>query len=83
MNDCVDIVWRRLAALLVIAVIVGMVESCTGAGQSVQPSWVDEPAVQFPPDRYLVGMGQAESRPAATERAYAAVARIFNAEVKD
>lgn len=83
MNDCVDIVWRRLAALLVIAVIVGMVESCTGAGQSVQPSWVDEPAVQFPPDRYLVGMGQAESRPAATERAYAAVARIFKAEVKD
>jgi hypothetical protein len=35
----------------------------------------------YPSDQYLTGVGQAESQPAAAERAYAAVAKIFKAEV--
>ena len=35
----------------------------------------------YPSGQYLVGVGQAESRSVAEDRAYAAVARIFKAEV--
>jgi hypothetical protein len=35
----------------------------------------------YPPGQYLVGLGQAETRATAEDRAYAAVARIFKAEV--
>jgi hypothetical protein len=35
----------------------------------------------YPSGQYLVGVGQAESRTAAEDRAYGAVARIFKAEV--
>jgi hypothetical protein len=35
----------------------------------------------YPSGQYLVGVGQADSRAAAEDRAYAAVARVFKAEV--
>jgi hypothetical protein len=35
----------------------------------------------YPPAHYLTGVGQADDRSTATDRAYAAVARIFRAEV--
>ena len=38
-------------------------------------------AVQFPPAQFLLGVGQADSRPQATEQAYAALSRIFKAEI--
>jgi hypothetical protein len=40
-----------------------------------------EEAPSFPSAQYLVGVGQADSRPQATEQAYAAVSRIFKAEI--
>jgi len=46
------------------------------------PDWVaGTKAAAYPDDQFLVGVGQADSKPVAEERAYAAVSRIFKAEV--
>jgi hypothetical protein len=46
------------------------------------PDWVTgTKAAAYPDEQFLIGVGQADSRPVAEERAYAAVARIFKAEV--
>jgi hypothetical protein len=38
-------------------------------------------AAAYPDEHYLIGVGQSDSKPVAEERAYAAVSRIFKAEV--
>jgi hypothetical protein len=54
--------------------------SCTGTPTT--PDWVaGTKAAAYPEDQFLIGVGQAGSRAAAEERAYAAVSRIFKAEV--
>lgn len=55
--------------------------ACGWIGGSSKPSWIDGQSAQFPSTQYLVGVGQADSRPQATEQAYAAVSRIFKAEI--
>jgi hypothetical protein len=42
---------------------------------------VDGTSTEYPPDQYLLGVGQADNRNGASDQAYAAVARIFKAEV--
>jgi LPP20 lipoprotein len=54
---------------------------CAWFGGQSKPDWIDGASVAYPAGQYLVGVGQAESRAAAEDRAYAAVARIFKAEV--
>ncbi|MDZ4733065.1 MAG: LPP20 family lipoprotein [Nitrospirota bacterium] len=54
---------------------------CAWLGGPAKPDWIDGVSAAYPSGQYLVGVGQAESRVAAEDRAYAAVARIFNAEV--
>ena len=49
---------------------------------SVPPDWVDGPSKKFPKSKYLVGVGEGDSRITAEQRAYAAVARIFEAHVE-
>jgi hypothetical protein len=49
-------------------------------GQS-KPLWIDGVSPDFPTGQYLTGVGQADNRAAAEDRAYAALARIFKAEV--
>jgi hypothetical protein len=52
------------------------------AGTPRPPDWVTgTKAAAYPDEQFLVGTGQADSRPVAEERAYAAVSRIFKAEV--
>lgn len=52
------------------------------AGTPRPPDWViGTKAAAYPDEQFLVGTGQADSRPVAEERAYAAVSRIFKAEV--
>lgn len=53
---------------------------CAIGGQA-GPAWIDDANRKYPPTEYLTGMGQADSRQGAADRAYAAVARIFKAEV--
>ncbi len=64
-----------------VGVAVCLVSACTGFGGRSAPSWIDGVSREHPADQYLIGVGQADSLPAATERAYGAVAKIFKAEV--
>ncbi len=57
---------------------------CVAACASIPttPDWVaGTKATAYPDDQFLIGVGQADSKPVAEERAYAAVSRIFKAEV--
>ncbi len=45
------------------------------------PEWIMAPHQSYPVERYLTGIGEAESREQAEKRAYAAVARVFSAQV--
>ncbi|MBA5867253.1 MAG: hypothetical protein GDA67_11240 [Nitrospira sp. CR1.3] len=58
-----------------------VVVGCSAMGGGSRPAWVDGASQQYPTKAYLVGVGQAESRAAAEDQAYAAVARVFKSEV--
>ncbi len=67
---------------LVMLFIAGMALSgCTWFGGKSKPDWVDGAAAEFSSNQYLLGQGQAANKSAATDQAYAAVSRIFKAEV--
>ena len=67
--------YGQVAAVLGSALLVG----CS-IGQS-KPAWIDGVSPDYPSGQYLTGVGQADNRAAAEDRAYAALARIFKAEV--
>ena len=71
----------RAIPILLLGVLAGLLNGCVRFGHGAEPSWIDGVSRDYPPDQYLLGVGQAESRPAADERAYAAVAKIFKAQV--
>ena len=54
---------------------------CAWVGGQSKPDWIDGVSAAYPSAQYLLGVGQAESRAAAEDHAYASVARIFKAEV--
>ena len=54
---------------------------CAWFGGNAKPGWIDDADTEYPPAQYLVGVGQAGDRNGAADQAYAAVARIFKAEV--
>jgi len=58
-----------------------MVAGCSAIGGPSRPEWVDGASQQYPTKEYLVGVGQAESRAASENQAYAAVSRVFKSEV--
>lgn len=73
---------RRWSLLIVlVGVLVGVLDGCARLGLSQKPSWIDGASEQYPSSQYLLGLGQADSRPVAAERAYAAVAKVFKAEI--
>ena len=46
------------------------------------PSWVEDPGRDYADSRYLTGVGSGDSRQAAEDSAYAALSRIFRAEIR-
>lgn len=70
----------RAILLIVLVALIGMLPGC--AGHRAQPDWTDGNSREYPADQYLLGVGQADSRPAAEERAYGAVSRIFKAKIE-
>lgn len=66
-----------VTGLVVILALAG----CAWFGGRAKPAWVDGVSPDFPPGRFLVGVGQAESRTMSEDQAYTAVARVFKAEV--
>jgi len=66
-------------ALLIFLVVMDLLTAVPGCGwgRRSAPAWIEGASAEYPVERYLTGVGQAESKPAATERAYGAVAKIF------
>lgn len=54
---------------------------CGWFGGQAKPDWVTGNSWAYPQDQYITGLGEAESVSSATERAYAAVAKVFKAEI--
>lgn len=74
----------RLRYVKKVVVVLLMVSACSGCvwfGGQAKPDWIEGGSAAYPSGQYLVGVGQAENRAVAEDRAYAAVARIFKAEV--
>jgi len=67
--------------IVVVSMALAALSGCALFGGQSKPDWVDGVSAAYPPGQYLVGVGQAGSGAAAEDRAYAAVARIFKAEV--
>ncbi|MGD9851519.1 MAG: LPP20 family lipoprotein [Nitrospirales bacterium] len=55
---------------------------CAWFGGETSPEWIRSTHQSYPPERYLTGIGEAETREQAEKRAYAAVARVFSSKVK-
>ncbi len=67
--------------LLMLAVALGALPGCGWFGKSTQPGWIEGSSKDYPPDQYLIGVGRADNATLAAENAYAAVAKVFKAEV--
>jgi hypothetical protein len=72
---------RFVSRVGVVLVALVALSGCAWFGGQSKPDWIEGVSAAYPSGQYLVGVGQAESRAAAEDRAYAAVARIFKAEV--
>lgn len=72
---------QAAAALCCLWLIGASSVGCAWFGGKAKPGWVDGASSEYPPAQYLIGVGQADNRNGATDQAYAAVARIFKAEV--
>ncbi len=81
MRSVVSVARSRVKQASAAALMVLMLAGCGWFTGSSRPLWIDGGSVQFPPAQYLLGVGQADSRPQATEQAYAAVSKIFKAEI--
>lgn len=73
---------RACVAASVLACLTTLsVSACGWPGSKPRPAWVDGAHSDYPSAQYLIGVGQSDTRNAAADQAYAAVARIFKAEV--
>lgn len=72
---------QGVAVFLCLGLMVSASTGCTWFTGKGKPGWVDGLSVDYPSSQYLTGVGQADTRSNAEDQAYAAVARIFKAEV--
>lgn len=71
----------RTAGLIAATACVSLgIAHCGWQGKRT-PAWVNGMSQDFPSARYLVGVGQADTRSGAEEQAYAAVSKVFKAEI--
>jgi len=59
-----------------------LIGGCAWFGAESPPEWILSPHSTYPAEQFLTGMGEAEDRELAERRAYAAVARVFSANVQ-
>ena len=65
---------------LVPGLILGLAQT---ACSSKQPDWVDTPTEEYPQQRYLSAVGEADDRSTADDRALANLAKVFEVAVRD
>lgn len=70
--------FRRCGGIIVVMLLW---TGCAWWGGHSKPEWIDGVSTAYPPGQYLLGVGQADDRAAAENQAYAALSRIFKAEV--
>jgi hypothetical protein len=73
--------WFRASWLSSMGLVMLALAGCSWFGGHAKPDWIDGVSRAYPAEQYLVGVGQADNRAVAEDQAYAAVARIFKAEV--
>jgi LPP20 lipoprotein len=73
--------WVRASWLSSMGLVMLALAGCSWFGGHAKPDWIDGVSRAYPAEQYLVGVGQADNRAVAEDQAYAAVARIFKAEV--
>ena len=73
--------FRQVGAVFLCLLMVSASTACTWFTGKGKPGWVDGRSAEYPSTQYLTGVGQADTRSNAEDQAYAAVARIFKAEV--
>jgi hypothetical protein len=66
----------KITAILVLGFVL---TACS----STQPDWLDKPTEQYPQQRYLSAVGEADDRSTADGRALANLAKIFEVAIKD
>jgi hypothetical protein len=71
-------IWKRGLGFLVGS---AMLLGCSWLGGPAKPAWIDGVSSDYPVALYLTGVGQGDNRAVAEDQAYAALARIFKAEV--
>jgi hypothetical protein len=76
-----SILGQGMAIGLCLSAIVHVTGGCAWVRGKGKPTWVDGRSLDYPSGQYLTGVGQADMRSRAEDRAYAAVARIFKAAV--
>ncbi|GJL66320.1 MAG: hypothetical protein NPIRA05_12910 [Nitrospirales bacterium] len=78
---CTCIGLRTTFILCVVFASLWVNVGCTFLGWQGIPDWVEGPSQEFVPANYLLGRGAGDTPEIAAQRAYAAVARIFHAQV--
>ncbi len=73
----------RLLGLRVVIILVSLpgLVGCSVFHRNGSPSWIAGQSSEYPSNRFLLGVGEGDSRQVAEERAYAAVAKIFKSEI--
>ena len=65
----------------VILLVMTLWPGCAWWGGQSKPEWIDGVSAAYPSSQYLLGVGQSNDRAVAEDQAYAALSRIFKAEV--
>lgn len=73
--------WFQTRWLIGMLLVAPAFSGCSWFGGQAKPDWIDGVSRAYPADQYLLGVGQSDNRATAEDQAYAAVARIFKAEV--
>lgn len=73
--------WFQIRWLIGIVLVMLGLAGCSWFGGHAKPEWIDGVSQAYPAEQYLVGVGQSDNRATAEDQAYAAVARIFKAEI--
>ena len=75
--------FHRPTLLACLVILLGASFSgCAVFPSDAPPGWVNGESKNFPKKMYLLGVGEGDSRIAAEQRAYAAIARIFEVKVE-
>jgi hypothetical protein len=61
--------------------LIGLACVATAGAKSSKPDWVDGASMQFPREHYLTGVGSADDRSTAQERARGEISKIFTSQM--